>query len=49
MAFGLDYTECHNKKETETNLPVSIKLDKHLNNFGYYQVGNLTLYQNVEV
>ncbi len=27
---------CHNKKETGTNMPISVKPDKHLNNLGYY-------------
>ena len=39
-------TGCLNKKETGTNMPVSLKLDKHLNNFGYYlfrgQLSNCT-------
>ncbi len=31
------YTECLNKKGTTgTNMLISLKLDKHLNNFGYY-------------
>ncbi len=30
------YTVCLNKKETGTNMPIPLKLDKHLNNFGYY-------------
>ncbi len=29
-------TECPNKNETGTNMPISLKLDRHLNNFGYY-------------
>ena len=32
----MNYTGCPNKKETGTNMPVSLELDKHLNNFGYY-------------
>ncbi len=30
------YTVYLNKKETWTNMPISLKLDKHLNNLGYY-------------
>ncbi len=29
------YTGCLNKKETWTNEPISLKLDKHLSSFGY--------------
>ena len=32
------YTGCLNKKETGTNMPVSLKLDKHLNNFEHPMV-----------
>ena len=37
------YTECLNKKETRRNMPVSLKLDKHLNHFGYYLLAGYLL------
>ena len=42
------YTACLNKKETGTNMPISLKFDKHLNNFGYYRLeGYLLFSRNV--
>ncbi len=37
-------TGCVNKKETRTTMPVSLKLDKHLNNFGYYLLEDYRLF-----
>ena len=39
------YTGCPNKKETGTNMLISLKLDRHLNNFGY-SVGGLSPVSN---
>ena len=41
------YTVCLNKKETGTNIPVSLKLDKHLNNFGCYLLRGYLLFSTV--
>ena len=41
------YTVCLNKKETRTNMPISLKLDKHLNNFGYYLLEGYLLFPTV--
>ena len=30
------YTGCPNKKETGTNMPIILKLDKHFNIIGHY-------------
>ncbi len=42
-----DNTGCPNKKETGTNMPISLKCDRHLNNFGYYLVGGYLLFPTV--
>ncbi len=34
-------------KETGTNMPVSLKLDKHLNNFGYYLLESYLFFPTV--
>ena len=41
------YTGCPNKKETGTNMPISRKLDRHLNNFGYYLLEGYLLFPTV--
>ncbi len=41
------YTGCLNKKESGTNMPVSLKLDKHLNNFAYYLLEGYLLFPTV--
>ena len=41
------YTGCLNKNETGTNVPVSLKFDKHLNKFGYYLLQGYLLFPTV--
>ncbi len=41
------YTGCPNKKETGTNMPVSLKLDKHLNIFVHYLLEGYLLFPMV--
>ena len=41
------YTGCLNKKETGTNMPVSLKLDKHLNILGHYLLEGYLLFPTV--
>ncbi len=41
------HTVCLNKKETGTNMPISLKLDKYFNNFGYYLLGGYLLFPTV--
>ncbi len=41
------YTGCPNKKETGTNMSVSLKLDKHLNNFGHHLLEGYLLFPTV--
>ena len=41
------YTGCPNKKESGTNMPVSLKLDKHLNSCGYYLLEGYLLFTTV--
>ena len=41
------YTGCLNKKEIGTNMPISLKLDKHLNNLGYYMLKGYLLFSMV--
>ncbi len=43
----IHYTGCPNKKETGTNMPISLKLDRHLNNFGYYLLDSYPLFPTV--
>ncbi len=40
-------TGCPNKKETGTNMPVSLKLDKHLNIFGHRLLESYLLFPTV--
>ncbi len=35
------------KKETGTNMPISLKLDRHLNNFGWYLLEGYLLFPMV--
>ncbi len=41
------YTVCLNKKETGTNRPISLKLDKHLKYFEYYLLEGYLLFPTV--
>ncbi len=41
------YTGCRNKKETGTNMLVSLKLDKHLNIFVHYLLEGYLLFPTV--
>ncbi len=41
------YKVCPNKKESGTNMPVSLKLDKHLNIFAYYLLEGYLLFPTV--
>ena len=45
--YTLSYTGYLNKKETGTNMPISPKLDKHLNNYGYYLLEGYLLFPTV--
>ncbi len=45
--FKWRYTGCLNKNETGTNMPISLKLDKHLNNFWYYLLQGYRLFSTV--
>ena len=38
---------CLNKKETGTNMPISLKLDNHLNNLGYYLLEGYLLFPTI--
>ena len=45
--ISIVYTGCPNKKETGTNMPISLKLDRHLKNFGYYLLASYLLFPTV--
>ncbi len=45
--MAVTYTLCLNKKETGTNMAILLKLDKHLNNFGYYLLEGYLLFPTV--
>ena len=42
-----EHTGCLDKNETGTNIPISLKLDKHLNNIGYYLIEGYHLFPMV--
>ena len=44
--ISIRYTVCL-KKETGTNMPISLKVDKHLNNFGCYLLEGYLLFPTV--